>query len=63
MSKFKKEKVFNYIGKLDTVAVASYANFTDICYIDGYILEETLSWKIKTGFEVGMWRIKSLKNK
>lgn len=62
MSKFKKEKVVNYIGKLDTVAVASYMPIQDICCIDGYIIEETLLYKIKTGFEVGIWRIKSLKN-
>lgn len=62
MSKFQIEDVLNYLGKKDKIAVASYFPLQDKCSLTGFLYEETLSWQIKTGFEIGIWRIKSLKN-
>lgn len=60
MRKFQIENVLNYIGKNDKIAVASYFPLQDKCSLTGYLYEETVSWQIRTGFEVGIWRIKCL---
>lgn len=56
----KIEKVTNYVSKIDKFIVSSYFPAQDIVKNISFFYETIARERI--GFEVGMWRIKTLNN-
>lgn len=56
MSKFKIEKVNNYVSKIDSCIVSSYMKIQDRIINVGFINKAIA--RERTGFETGIWHIK-----
>lgn len=64
MSKFKIEKVFHGLtNSFDTCCLIDYFIVSDFIYQFNYTNEEFALKEAKTNNTIGIWRIKSLKNK